>query len=84
LRLVGVECEITGVSALATGQSFNFRQTGNIVEVDAPAQMDTDMPVVLKFFVKGEARLYNCGGYNIPAVDHCRYDPLPSDLAEIP
>jgi alpha-L-fucosidase len=84
LRLVGVECEITGVSELATGRSFNFRQTGNIVEVDAPEQMDTDMPVVLRFLVKGEARLYNCGGYNIPAVDHCRYDPLPSDLAEIP
>jgi len=85
LRLVGVECEVMDVCELATGETFNFRQEGNILIIDGvPESKDTAMPVVLRCRTKDAARLYNCGGYTIPKVDHCRYDPLPSDLLETP
>jgi alpha-L-fucosidase len=84
LRLVGVECEVTDVTELASGDSYAFRQEGNRVTVNGvPEWMSTDMPVVMRFRVKGIPRLYNCAGYDIPKVSHCRYDPLPSDLAGI-
>jgi hypothetical protein len=71
------------VSELASGASFAFRQEGNRVTVEGvPEWMDTDMPVVFRFRTKEAPRLYNCGGYNIPRVEHCRYDPLPSDLLD--
>lgn len=83
LRLYGVECEVSEVTRLDTGRVLAFRQDGRLVTVNGlPESLDTRMPVVLRFRVKGEPRIYNCGGYGIPAVPHCRYDPLPSDLLE--
>jgi len=84
LRLYGVECAVTDVAFLATGQSLPFRQDGRLVTVTGvPEDMDTTLPVALRFRTRGEPRLYHCGGYGIPGVPHCRYDPLPSDLMEI-
>ena len=81
LRLFGVDCTITEVSALATGKSLPFRQEGKLVIVEGvPDLMDTNMPVVIRFCTKDRPCLYNCGGYNHPQVPHCRYDPLPSDI----
>ncbi len=83
LRLYGVCCEVTEVSRLDDGQRLPFRQEGLLVTVDGlPGDLDAAMPVVLRFRVRGEPCIYNCGGYGIPAVPHCRYDPLPSDLLE--
>ncbi|MCG2660822.1 MAG: alpha-L-fucosidase [Kiritimatiellae bacterium] len=85
LRLTGVECRVTAVAELATGRQFSFRQEGNRLTVaGVPEEMDTDMPVVLRFQTQGPPRIYNCGGYNIPKVEHCRYDPVPSELLDIP
>lgn len=84
LRLYGAECEVTGVSELATGQALSFQQKDRLITVTGmPEDVDTTMPVVLRFSTRGKPRLYNCGGYGIPGVAHCRYDPLPSDLMEI-
>ena len=85
LRLVGVECVVTEVSNLATRKKHEFKQDGNILIIDGLVEvMNTEMPVVLKCKTSTMAKLYNCGGYNIPKVDHCRYDPLPSDLLAVP
>ena len=85
LRLVGVDCAVTDVSEPSTGRRFAFRQEGNQVTVEVvPEEMDTDMPVVLRFQTRGTPRIYNCGGYTVPKVAHCRYDPLPSELPDIP
>jgi hypothetical protein len=53
-----------------------------VVVEDAPAEMETTTPVVLKFECEEPPVLYNCGGYEIPQVPHCRYDPIASDLPE--
>ncbi len=85
LRFYGVDCEIVEVSRLDDGRVLSFRQEGLLVVVEGlPESLDTTLPVVLRFRVRGEPRLYNCGGYGIPSVPHCRYDPLPSELIEIP
>ena len=82
LRLAGVMCKVTDVKLLATGQSFPFSQSGDRLIVEGVAkQMDTSAgPVVFKFSTEGEPRLYRCGGYEVPNVEHCRYDPMPSDI----
>ena len=81
LVLVGVECRVVDVTELATGTRYAFRQEGSRVIVDGvPDQMDTALPVVLRFQTSERPRIYHCGGYTVPKVDHCRYDPLPSDL----
>lgn len=83
LRLYGVECEVRDVCVLDGGRALDFQQDGRLVTVNGlPDDPDAGMPVVLRFGVRGAPRIYNCGGYGIPAVPHCRYDPLPSDLIE--
>lgn len=85
LRLAGVECKVMEVSELSTGRQFAFRQEGNRVTVEGvPERMDTSLPVVIRFKTKDKARIYNCGGYTVPRVKHWRYDPLPSELPDIP
>jgi len=85
LVLSGVECKVTEVSALATGMSYSFRQDGTRVVIEGvPETNDSDMPVILRLRTADKPRVYNCGGYTIPSVKHCRYDPLPSDLPETP
>lgn len=85
LRLVGAECAVSEVSNLATGEKYRFSQEGNILVIDGRMEVvNTEMPVVLKCKTASTAKLYNCGGYNIPKVAHCRYDPLPSDLLALP
>lgn len=83
LRLHGVECEITDVCRLADEQPLTFQQDGRTLTIEGlPEDLDTTMPVVLRLRVNGEPQLYNCGGYRVPSVPHCRYDPLPSDLPD--
>jgi len=85
LRLYGVDCTITEVTELATGRLFPFTQEGRLVVVEGvPEHMDSDMPVVFRFRTREKPCLYHCGGYTVPQVPHCRYDPLPSDLLLMP
>ena len=46
-----------------------------------PETMDMTMPVTLKFKTNGVPSIYRTGGLRNPNVPHCRYDPLPSDIA---
>lgn len=81
LRLAGVKCRVTKVEMLATGERLDFAQDGERLHVvGAPVELDTTMPVVFKFSVAGQPRIYGCGGHRVPKVPHCRYDPMPSDL----
>jgi alpha-L-fucosidase len=83
LVLYGVQCKVAEVSALASGRRYPFRQDGLRVVVEkVPDKNKSGMPVVLRFRTAGRPSIYNCGGYTIPKVSHCRYDPLPSDLLE--
>ena len=85
LVLAGVECTVTEVAELTTGQTYPFRQEqGRVVVENVGEDRDTTMPVVFRFCTKEKPRLYLCGGYRTPAVEHCRYDPLPSDLLSPP
>jgi alpha-L-fucosidase len=82
LAITGLECTVTGVSHLASGQSYAFEQNGGKIVVTLPETMDTSVPVVLKFETSDTPSLYRTGGYRNPTVPHCRYDPVPSDIAE--
>ncbi len=86
LRLSGVKCKVTDVTLLANGKDYPFEQQGDqLVVKNAGEEMDTTSePLVFRFRTDGEPRLYLCGGYNQPSVEHCRYDPLPSDIAFTP
>jgi alpha-L-fucosidase len=81
LVLTGLECGITGVRCLATGKECAFSQkNGKITVQGLPDKMDTSMPVVLEFTAKDTPCIYRTAGYNNPAVAHCRYDPVTSDM----
>ncbi|MFA7159544.1 MAG: alpha-L-fucosidase [Kiritimatiellia bacterium] len=81
LVLYGVKCKVREVAALATGKRYPFSQEGlKVVVKNVPATVKAGMPFVLRFRTAGRPRIYHCGGYTIPRADHCRYDPLPSDL----
>jgi len=85
LVLSGVQCKVCNVSALATGEVYPFQQEGDRVVIqNVPEHLDSTMPMVLRFLTDDKPRLYNCGGSTIPKVPHCRYDPLPSELEDIP
>jgi alpha-L-fucosidase len=82
LTLAGVECEVSDVVDLATGQEYPFSQhEGRVVVNGLPDVMDTHLPVVFRFGTKDEPCLYLCGGYTTPTVDHPRYDPVKPDIA---
>lgn len=85
LRLSGLECEVTEVSELSTRRIFSFSQDNDrLIVKDVPEEWDTEMPVVFRFRTKDAPRIYRCGGYRTPKVDHCRYDPtIKSDMVEI-
>ena len=83
LRLSGVRCSVTGVRRLDTGERFPFRQDGELVVVDGlPERIDNTLPVVLHFSTKDRPELYKCGGYRVPSVPHCCYDPADSDMED--
>jgi len=85
LVLAGVKATVTDVSELSTNKTYPFQQEGNRVVVkNVPEEWDTPMPVVFRFRTREQPRLYLCGGYRTPQVDHCRYDPVPSDLPAQP
>ena len=83
--LAGVECQVTEVTELSTGQEYSFTQEDTRVVVHGvPEEWDTSLPVVFRFRTADRPQLYNCGGYGVPNVPHCRYDPLPSDIQMAP
>lgn len=70
---------------LATGTAYPFRQDGRRVVVEnVPEKMNTTLPVVFRFRTKEAPMLYGCGGCRVPKVEHCRYDPVTSDIATTP
>ena len=80
-----VECTVTEVTDLATGTAYPFRQDGRRVVVEnVPEETNTTLPVVFRFRTKEAPMLYGCGGCRVPKVEHCRYDPVASDIAVTP
>ena len=81
LCLNGVRCMVTEVTDLSTGRKHPFSQDGERIRVEGfPEEVDTSMPVVIRFRTAEKPLLYLCGGCREPKVPHCRYDPLPSDI----
>ncbi|MDD3927160.1 MAG: alpha-L-fucosidase [bacterium] len=81
LRVNGVRCTVTEVTDLSTGKNHPFSQEGEMIKVEGfPEQVDTSMPVVIRFRTEEKPLLYLCGGCREPGVPHCRYDPMPSDI----
>lgn len=84
LCICGLECKVKKVSLLQDGREFRFTQNDGKLEVfDLPEQMDTTMPVVIKFETDRIPRIYKTGGARNPRVPHCRYDPLPSEIQNL-
>jgi alpha-L-fucosidase len=81
LTLCGLECTVTRVTDLESGTVYTFNQVdGKLVVSGLPDEVDTVMPVVLKFETEDRPCIYKTGGHRNPTVPHCRYDPLPSEL----
>jgi len=72
---------VTRVTDLERGTVYTFNQMdGKLVVSGLPEEVDTGMPVVLKFETEDQPCIYKTGGHRNPTVPHCRYDPLPSEL----
>ena len=83
LVICGVESRIEEVSFLPAAENLNFSQAdGRVIVKNLPQELDTSMPVVIRFRCDSPPSIYKCGGLRTPAAPHCRYDPLPSDVLE--
>ena len=83
LTICGLECVVKKVVNLETKEEYEFTQIGGKVVVsNLPEEYDTAMPVVLRFETQGPPCIYKTGGHRNPRVPHCRYDPLPSEIAD--
>lgn len=80
LAITGLECRVAEASLLETGEPLAFRQEGGKLRVSLPAERSTEMPVVVRFRTEGQPCIYRTGGLRNPAVPHCRYDPVESDI----
>jgi alpha-L-fucosidase len=81
LVISGVESRVSDVSRLDTGEIFPFSQKDGLVTVSGlPKDVDTSMPVVLRFRTRERPCIYRTGGFRNPQTPHCRYDPVASDL----
>ena len=81
LCLAGVRCIVTEVTDLSTGKSYPFKQEEHKIVIEGfPKARDMQMPIVIRFRTKDRPMLYLCGGYRVPSVPHCHYDPVTSDL----
>ena len=77
----GLECTVKSVTFLANGRACDFRQERDILRLhNLPETVNNDLPIVLDFHTADTPCLYRSGGWRNPAVPHCRYDPLPSDI----
>lgn len=82
LTICGLECNVKKVVNLETGEEYGFNQSGGkLVVSNLPEECVSDMPVVLKFETQDPPCIYKTGGHRNPTVPHCRYDPLPSEIA---
>lgn len=82
LVLCGLETRTVAASFLADGSPITFKQQGGKLTLSGmPAHMDTTMPVVIRMTQNAPPVHYKTGGLRNPAVDHCRYDPCPSEIA---
>ena len=81
LVLCGLECQVTRATYLADNREIPWTQDGGTLTLTGlPATMDTTVPIVLKFEMDRPPVIYKSGGRVNPSVDHCRYDPCPSDI----
>jgi alpha-L-fucosidase len=81
LVICGLECQVQSVCYLADGRPITWKQDGGRLTLSAlPAVMDTTMPVVISMQMDRPPVLYKSGGRVNPKVDHCRYDPCPSEI----
>ena len=79
--ICGLECRVNRVSNLGTGEEYKFSQDGGKLTVfNLPDEVETTMPVVMKFETNETPCIYKSGGLGNPRVPHCRYDPLPSEV----
>lgn len=72
--------EVKNITFLETGEKVNWKQDGERVIITGLEDRVCDMPVVLKVETSKNAKIFNCGGYEVPEKDFPRYDPLPSDI----
>jgi alpha-L-fucosidase len=77
LVISGVESRVQEVTMLQTGRPYPFEQRDGLLTVSGlPEDMDTTLPVVLRFTTATAPCIYRSGGLRDPKVPHCRYDPV--------
>jgi len=81
LAISGLECAVTEVKILGEDKAYDFIQKDGLIKVTGlDEQRDTTMPVVIRFATRDTPCIYRTGGHRNPTVDHCRYDPVESDI----
>ncbi len=77
-RFNGLEAQVEAVSW--NGVDLVFRQSGDVVEVDLPGELQEGFCPVLKISCDRRPSLYRPGGMGVPKKTHPRYDPVEPDL----
>lgn len=79
--LAHLQCQVQRVTELVSGRELDWQQDGTrLIITGLEEKRDTRLPVVWKIECDSAPVIYNCGGYRIPNVEHCRYDPVTSDI----
>lgn len=79
LVINGLDAVVREVTCLGKGHR-TFLQIGRKITVELSPGEHPGLPLVYKFTCDRPPSLYGTGGLRIPAVEHPRYDPLPSDI----
>ena len=82
LVFTGLEMNVNEVTLLGHG-SISFNQAGSRIEIPLESLPcpSKDSPQVFRFDCDCPPSIYKTGGTRIPAIDHPRYDPAPSDIS---
>jgi hypothetical protein len=85
LVLTGLQCRAVAARLLADGGSVSFTQEGDKLTLTGlPAEPPDPLDTVIALEMDGPPRQYLTGGMRIPTVPHCQYDPVASNLLELP
>lgn len=80
--LGGLECQVSEVKYLASGEPISFSQEGSrMVLGELPDSPPDPVCTVLQIECDRPPVVYQSGGLRTPGVPHPHYDPCPSDIA---
>lgn len=85
VTVCGLECKAVSARLLASGAPVTFKQVGDkLVLSGMPKTPPDDLATVIAIAMDRTPKSYMTGGMRIPKVPHCQYDPVQSNLAELP